>query len=371
MCYAVRASHTIDDVSTQPLPRDRATVAQLSRFDALIDVRTPSEFALDHIPGASNLPVLSDDERAQVGTLYKQVSPFAARKVGAALVTANIARHLEGPLRDRPRQWRPLLYCWRGGQRSASFTHVLREVGWDAAQLAGGYKTFRHAVIEETPALAQRLRYRVVCGLTGSGKTRLLHRLRDCGAQVLDLEGMAAHRGSVLGNLPDRAQPTQKMFESLLWERLRALDPARVVYVESESKKIGRLQVPQSLMDCMWASACVRIDADARVRASLLKHEYAHFLADVAALHRQLDRLVVLHGHQAIARWKDLAAAHEWDALVEALLQRHYDPAYGRSIVSHYPRLVDATVLRIDSDTDQAYLDAASALVGARLEAAV
>jgi len=357
-------------VSAQPLPRDRATVADLSRFDALIDVRSPSEFALDHIPGAVNLPVLSDEERAHVGTLYKQVSPFAARKTGAALVSANIARHLGGALREHPRQWRPLVYCWRGGQRSGAMNLVLREIGWDARQLTGGYKAFRHAVLAQTPALVQRLRYRVVCGLTGSGKTRLLHRLREHGAQVLDLEGLAAHRGSVLGSLPDHPQPSQKMFESLLWAQLGELDPERVVYVESESKKIGRLQIPQALMDCMWASECVRIDAEPRVRASLLKEEYAHFFGDPQALNRQLDCLVPLHGHEVIARWKELVAAGDWDALVEDLLRRHYDPAYSRSIVSHYPRLPAATVLPIDGDARTAYTEAAKFLAQAPMESA-
>lgn len=368
MCYAVRALDTNDDVSAQPLPRDRATVAQLSQFDALIDVRTPSEFALDHVPGACNLPVLSDTERAEVGTLYKQVSPFAARKVGAALVSANIARHLQGPLRDHPRTWRPLLYCWRGGQRSASITHVLREIGWDARQLVGGYKAFRHAVIGDTPALAQRLRYRVVCGLTGSGKTRLLRHLHACGAQVLDLEGLAAHRGSVLGGLPERAQPSQRMFESLLWARLRELDPARPVYVESESRKIGRVQLPQALMECMWRSECVRIDADARVRAALLLHEYAHFLSDVDGLQRQLDRLTALHGQRTIDEWKALAADGRWEALVEDLLLRHYDGAYSRSIVSHYPRLAAAPSVRIERAEDDAWREAARVLAGAAEE---
>jgi len=370
VCYPLTILTPDDDVSEQSLPRDRATVAQLSQFDALIDVRTPSEFALDHVPGAVNLPVLSDAERAQVGTLYKQVSPFAARKVGAALVSANIARHLEGPLRDHPRPWHPLVYCWRGGQRSASFTHVLREIGWDARQLIGGYKGFRRAVIDDIPTLARRLRYRVVCGLTGSGKTRLLHRLRERGAQVLDLEGLAAHRGSVLGNLPDRPQPSQKMFESLVWAALRELDPQREVFVESESKKIGRLQLPQALMDCMWGSACVRLDAAAHVRAELLKDEYAHFFGDVETLHRQLDCLVALHGHETIARWKELAARGEWDVLVEALLTRHYDPAYSRSIVSHYPRLADAPALRIDSADAAAYAQAAKALTAGEAAAA-
>jgi tRNA 2-selenouridine synthase len=348
--------------------RDRATVAQLPEFDDIIDARTPAEFALDHIPGACNLPVLSDDERARVGTLYKQVSPFSAKKLGGALVTANISRHLEHSLHDRPKSWRPLVYCWRGGKRSGAFTHVLREIGWDARALEGGYKAFRRTVIAELPVLCARFRWRVLCGLTGSGKSRLLGMLERLGAQVLDLEQLAAHRGSVLGNLPDEPQPTQKLFESLLWERLRRLDPARAVYVESESKKIGAVQAPQALLDAMWGSPCVQLVAERATRVRLLKDEYAHFLSDAASLGRQLDCLVQLHGHDTIERWKQMAAAGEWDALVTDLLDRHYDPAYTRSILSHYPALPRAQRVRVDSADEQSFVAAARAMLEESLE---
>jgi tRNA 2-selenouridine synthase len=356
-------------VSQTPSPaRDRAAVAQLPEFDDLIDARTPSEFALGHIPGASNLPVLSDAERARVGTLYKQVSPFTAKKLGAALVAANIARHLESSLLDRPKSWRPLVYCWRGGKRSGAFTHVLREIGWDARALDGGYKAFRRAVVAELPALVGRLRWRVLCGLTGSGKSRLLATLERLGAQVLDLERLAAHRGSVLGNLPDAPQPTQKMFESLLWDRLRRLDPARPVHVESESKKIGVLQVPQELLDAMWASDCVQLDVDRATRVRLLMDEYTHFLSDPAALGRQLDCLMQLHGHATIDRWKEQAHSGDWERLVADLLERHYDPAYTRAIVSHYPRLPQARQITVAAADEEAFLGAARELLEDRPE---
>ena len=350
-------------VSDQPLPRHRATVAHLPQFDELLDVRTPLEFALDHIPGACNLPVLSNDERAQVGTLYKQISTFTARKVGAALVSANIARHLEGPLRDKPRDWRPLVYCWRGGQRSRALTYVLREIGWDARQLDGGYKAFRRAVVADTPELAARFDWRVICGMTGSGKSQLLRTLGELGAQVLDLEGLAAHRGSVLGGLPAAPQPSQKMFESLLWRRLRQLDPARPVYVESESKKIGAIQVPQGVLERMWQSECVLVQTAMSARIELLKQEYVHFLDDPRALGVQLDRLVALHGHAVIDRWKTLAVDGDWNVLVEELLVQHYDPTYSRSIGAHYPRLPQARTLRVDSSDRHAFLAAAGELV--------
>jgi len=353
---------------TPPPARDRATVAQLPEFDEIIDARTPAEFALDHIPGARNLPVLSDSERAHVGTLYKQVSPFSAKKVGAALVAANIARHLENTLLDRPKNWRPLVYCWRGGKRSGAFTHVLREIGWDARALAGGYKAFRRAVMSELPMLAPRLRWRVLCGLTGSGKSRLLATLERLGAQVLDLERLASHRGSVLGNVPDAPQPSQKLFESRLWDRLRQLDPAYPVYVESESKKIGTLQVAQELLDAMWASTCVQLDVDKSVRVHLLMDQYAHFQADPAALGRQLDCLVQLHGHATIERWKQIAHAGDWEPLVTELLERHYDPAYTRAIVSHYPRLPQARRIAIATPAEESFEDAARELLEDSLE---
>jgi len=329
-----------------------ANVTQLTEFDEVVDVRTPREYAEDHVPGAVNRPVLSDDERARVGTLHKQVSAFSGRKLGAALVSRNIGEHIEKSFMDKPRAWRPLVYCWRGGQRSAAMVHVLREIGWDAQQLDGGYRAYRRAVAAELPLLARRYRLRVVCGLTGSGKTLLLQALQGLGAQVLDLEQVAAHRGSVLGNVPGRPQPTQKMFESGIWWRLSGFDPNRPVFLESESKRIGALQVPEDLAAAMRGSECVWIGCDMGTRVQHLKQEYAHFLADAALLGEQLDRLTQLHGRAAIERWKELGQRREWDALVLELLERHYDPAYTRSIVSHYSRLPLACKVRIDGPID-------------------
>lgn len=319
------------------------TVAQLDQFDEIIDVRSEDEFAEDHIPGAVNYPVLNNAERAQVGTIYKQVSSFDAKKIGAAMVSANIARHLREQLLERPRDWRPLVYCWRGGGRSGAIAHVLTQVGWHTGQLEGGYKTYRRAVIDELQILPSRFQWRVVCGMTGTGKSRLLRALRDQGAQVLDLEELAAHRGSVLGNLPDAPQPAQKMLESRVWHALRHFDAGRPVFVESESKKIGNLRVPEKLIEAMWQSACVVVEADMTVRVELLKDEYAHFLSDTALLNTQLDCLRQLHGSTVINDWQALARNQAWDQLTAELLVRHYDPAYTRAINNHYPRLPQAT----------------------------
>lgn len=342
-----------------------ANVAQLDDFDEIIDVRSEGEFAEDHIPGAINLPVLNNEERERVGTIYKQVSSFDAKKIGAALVSANISRHIGSILQDRPRNWRPLVYCWRGGGRSGALAHVLAQIGWKVGQLDGGYKAYRRAIIEELPALPARFDWRVVCGMTGTGKSRLLRALKQQGAQVLDLEELAAHRGSVLGNLPDEAQPAQKMFESRVWHALKHLSPDRPVYVESESRKIGRLRVPPELIDAMWQSACVVIEAPIPVRVALLKHEYVHFLSDAGLLNAQLDCLRSLHGGTVIDGWQDMARDGDWDRLTEELLVRHYDPAYTRAIVNHYPRLPQAARFTLDSPEADAIDQLAAAILSA------
>lgn len=338
----------------------------LSGFDTIIDVRSESEFAEDHIPGAISCPVLNDRERAEVGTLYKQQSPFDAKKIGAALVAANISRHLQAHFLDKPRGWRPLVYCWRGGERSGAMAHILSRVGWQVGRVLGGYKAYRRNVVAELETLPARFDWRVVCGMTGTGKSRLLRALQEQGAQVLDLEALAAHRGSVLGNLPDRPQPSQKMFESRLWAQLKALSPQRPVFVESESKKIGALRVPESLIAAMWASRCVVIEAPVAVRVALLKDEYAHFLADSAALNAQLDCLRPLHGSAVIDRWQGLARAGAWDELTEDLLVRHYDPAYTRAIVAHYPRLPEAAQHTLRDHTEAAMQKLAAEVVTGR-----
>jgi tRNA 2-selenouridine synthase len=331
--------------ATVRLP-DAAGVREIDLFDEVIDVRSPSEFAEDHVPRAASFPVLDDTERARIGRMYKQVSPFESKKLGAALVSRNIARHLEESFAQRDKGWRPLVYCWRGGKRSGAMTHVLREIGWQAAQLEGGYKAYRREVVAQLATQPREFRYLVLCGETGSAKSRLLEALAAAGAQVLDLEQLAAHRGSVLGNLPDAPQPTQKAFETRLWDSLRKLDPHRPVFVEAESKKIGQLQVPDALLEMMRAAVCVRVEAPLEARVRFLIDEYRHFLGDPAALKAQLDCLAALHGRDVIARWRGAADRGEWSALVADLLESHYDPAYRRSTARNYPRLDAGHVLR-------------------------
>lgn len=336
---------------TDVLPR-------LGEFDAIIDARSEAEFALDHIPGAINCPVLDNEERIRVGTIYKQVNAFEAKKVGAALVAKNIARHLETLWLDKPRDWKPLVYCWRGGNRSGAMAHVLAKVGWPAIQLDGGYKAYRahvSAALAETPALS----FKVICGTTGSGKSRLLEVLASIGAQVLDLEQLAQHRGSVLGNLPSQPQPAQKMFDSLIWDKLRHFDPALPVFVESESKKVGQLRVPDALMERMRISPCVSLMLSRPNRVRLLMEDYHYYAEDPAALNAQLDCLVKLHGHDKIAAWHEMANASRMPELVDELLVDHYDPAYLRSIDRNFVQFDQAEILELGDIAPADFLAAA------------
>ena len=330
--------------------------ADLARWDAILDARSPSEYAEDHLPGAVNCPVLDDAERALVGSAYKQRGAFEAKRIGAPLVAANIARILSERFADRPRSWRPLVYCWRGGTRSGSLTHVLRQVGWDAMQLDGGYKAFRRQVAADLETMPGRFRFRVVCGATGSGKSRLLEALATTPSQVLDLELLAAHRGSVLGEIPGAPQPSQKAFETAIWTALGSFDPARPVFVESESKKVGNLRVPEALIARMREGECLRLEAPGAVRRELLLEDYAHLVADPALLREKLACLAPLHGAERIGLWNELAAKGDWHGLVADLLEAHYDPAYRRSMFRNYAGAASAAVVPVGEASREAFL---------------
>lgn len=311
-------------------------MARLGTCASIIDARSESEFQLDHIPGAVNWPSLNDEERKRVGTIYVQDSPFEARKRGAALVSANVARHIERHVLDKPKSWQPLVYCWRGGQRSGALALVLSQIGFRVQVIQGGYKAFRTAVLVALPALAQRLHYRVVCGPTGCGKTRLLHALADAGAQVLDLEALANHRSSVLGAIPGRPQPSQKHFETRLWDTMSRFDPSRPVFVESESRKVGNLAVPGELMQAMRASPCLRLQLPEDERVALLLEDYALFVSDPSLFRDRLEALVPLRGKAQVAAWQTMVQQGDFDTVVRELLARHYDPGYAASMARSF-----------------------------------
>ncbi len=331
-------------------------------FDALIDARSPSEFALDHLPGAINCPVLDDAERARVGTLYVQQSAFEARKVGAALVARRIAGWVEALWSQQGKDWRPLVYCWRGGMRSGSAVTVMRMVGWDAGQLQGGYKAWRAHAIRVLAEQVPRLRLQVLSGPTGSGKTRLLGALAEQGAQVIDLEGLAGHRGSVLGGLPDQAQPSQKAFETRLADAVEHLDPARPVFVEAESRRIGRIALPDAVVDTLRAAPVTELRVERSRRRELLLEDYAWLIADAPQLQARLAQLQGLLPNALLARWQQLAAEGPAAELAEELLALHYDPLYAQSQQRHLRGLAAAAELTVDPCSPQGLAEAAAEL---------
>ncbi|QMV74029.1 tRNA 2-selenouridine(34) synthase MnmH [Comamonas piscis] len=332
--------------------RQPVRISDIAQFHTIVDARSPAEFALDRIPGAINCPVLSDEERAEIGTIYKQVSPFEAKRLGAAYVSANLARHLHDTFHDRPANWKPLVYCWRGGLRSGSMVTWLRLVGWDAQQLAGGYKGFRGHVIEQIDSLVPRLQLRVLCGATGSAKTRVLHALAAQGAQVMDLEGYASHKGSLLGHLPGVEQPSQKHFETLMATQMAQFDLSRPVYIEGESAKIGRIAVPLALVDRMRQAPIIEIDASVPARLAYLLRDYAYLGADAGLLATKLGYLKELQGKEVVGRWQGWAAQGALEPLFSELMALHYDPHYERSQARNFAQWALRQTLLADDLSD-------------------
>jgi tRNA 2-selenouridine synthase len=338
-------------------------IAGLGNFDTIIDARSPAEYADDHLPGAVNWPVLDDDERREVGTEYKQISAFDARKHGAAIVARRVAEIVERHVADKPREWQPLVYCWRGGQRSGTLAWFLGQIGFRVQVLHGGYKAFREQVREQLKSLPQRFEFTVIAGRTGSGKTRLLQALIEQGAQVLDLEALACHRGSVLGGLPHDPQPTQKAFDTAVWQTLQGFDPSRPVFVESESRKIGALAVPEALLSRMRAHGrCVFVTLPDAARVQLLLEEYGFFAQQVDRFCEHMVTLTELRGKETVTRWQTMAREGQWAEVFAELMQQHYDPLYLRSMQRNFAGMATAQPLAL-RDGDIATLREAAATV--------
>lgn len=297
-------------------------------FDTIIDVRSPTEYADDHIPGAINLPVLTDAERSTVGTLYKQKSPFEARKLGAALISQNISKHLDNELKQYSANWLPLIYCWRGGQRSGAMARILSEIGWYVHILEGGYKSYRHSVQINLAENMAQLKPIIIDGATGVGKTMILHAMAYQDIQYIDLEGLAVHRGSVLGGIPNKEQPSQRLFESQLLHAFSQLDLSKPVLFEAESSKIGQIHIPDCLWKSMLAAPCITITANLSTRVNYILSDYEHIISDPTALNKLISGMVRRHGYEITKTWSSMIADKNWVDLVTHLIETHYDPAY-------------------------------------------
>ena len=346
-------------------PITRITSWTSDEYSQIIDVRAPMEFADDHVPGAINLPVLDDTERAEIGTLHKKISPFEAKRRGAAVVARNIAHHLETALADAPRDFRPLVYCWRGGQRSGAMARILSEIGWQTAVIEGGYKSYRKAVLDQLDTIPPQLHLVIVRGATGTAKTRILHAAASQGGQIIDLEGLAHHRGSLLGPEPGLAQPSQRQFESVLAAALNRLDPERPVFIEAESNKVGALHIPQALWRCMRNAESVSLSAPVAARVTFLLQDYAHVIAEPERLEPLLRWVVSRIGHETVTEWRALVAAGDWAGFVTHLLDDHYDPAYRRSAAQRGHR--DLAVIEAETLTPEAIDALATRLLAVEL----
>lgn len=357
-------------MSLQRMPADQALARMVSGagFSTIIDARSEGEFALDHLPGAVNWPSLNDEQRIVIGTMFKEKGGFEAQKRGAAWVAENIARHIEREVLSLPKTWQPLVYCWRGGKRSGALSMVLGQIGFQVTVLDGGYKAFRAAMLAWLDAHMAAFRFVVVCGTTGSGKTRLLHALHRQGAQVLDLEALACHRSSVLGRVPGVEQPSQKSFDMQIWHVLRQMDPQRPIFVEAESRKVGNLSVMDGLMDAMRVSPCIDLQLPLAERIDLLMEEYPFFVSDTQAFAQRLDALINLKGKAVVDAWKAALAAGDVHSVVHSLLETHYDPTYLKSISRNFRQHAQAQVVSPRDRHQGSFDELAQTLMGPSMQ---
>ena len=303
--------------------------------------------------------MLDDEQRAQVGTIYKQVSAFDARKLGAALIAASAARHIAGPLAGHSGGWQPLLYCWRGGMRSNALATILRQIGWRAEVVEGGYKAWRRLVVARVAEMPVEAPVWVLDGDTGSGKTAVLDALARRGVQVIDLEGLANHRGSLFGAMPG-GQPGQAMFEGRLAAALEGLDPARPVVVEAESSRIGDRSLPKSIWQAVARAPRLRLAVPLAERARFTAATYRKITDVPGEVEAIVARLAPVHPRERIADWRAQASRGEWARLAEGLMAAHYDPRYAK----HRDRYEDRVRATIDvSQLDEAGIEAAAAAV--------
>lgn len=294
----------------------------IMRATPVIDVRSPGEFALGHIPGATNLPLFTDEERARVGTLYKQVGREKALLEGLRFVGPRMAGLVDESLRIAPDKC-IRVHCWRGGERSVSVGWLLGKAGFtEVLTLLGGYKAFRsHA----RASIGQERSIKVLGGFTGSGKTEVLQQLTALGEQVVDLEALASHKGSSFGALGQQPQPTTEQFENLLWEELRAKDPARPVWVEDESLMIGRVSIPQAFFAQMRGAKMYFVEVPLEQRVDRLVRDYGGFPKE--ALADAVRRIAKRIGPQHCKRALEALDAGDLRPVAQITL-RYYDKAY-------------------------------------------
>ena len=313
---------------------------EYKKFDTIIDVRSPSEFEADHIVGAINCPVLSDLEREKVGTIYKKESTFKAKIIGSSLTARNIAKHIEEKFAEFQGSWQPLVYCWRGGQRSKAFAIILSEVGWRTQQLEGGYKEYRNHVLEYINTIGSKLKIILISGKTGSAKTKILHSIAQQGGQILDLEGLANHKGSLLGKIPNLKQPSQKFFESKLYYQLKKLNLKKEIFVEAESSKIVNIHIPKTIWAKMIVSPRIEIKADIQLRSNFLVKDYEYMCKNPELINPLIFGLRKRLSKKLVDSWKELINQKQWRQLTTSFLENHYDPSYSSNTIKNDRKVI-------------------------------
>ena len=296
-------------------------------YNRILDVRSQNEYLEDKIPNSINVPVLNNKERVIIGLKYKENS-FEARKHGASIINKNISKIINKNLITK--KDKVLIYCWRGGLRSLSLYLVLKQIGYDVDILEGGYKSYRKFIVNFFDQKINKYIFNQIKGVTGVGKTLFLKTLNDR-YQVLDLEGIAKHKGSILGDLPGKIQPSQKYFETLIFNKINNFNIKKVIWVESESIKIGKLSIPSRLWLRMDKGIKIKLESSIEERIKFILKDYKYFIKEPLLMEKAmkvLKKIIIKKDYKNIE--KNLKNK-DYRSFVENLITKHYDKAYKKT----------------------------------------
>lgn len=319
----------------------------------LIDVRTPKEFEEEGIPGAINIPLLLDDERINVGTAYKQNSPEKAKELGIEAISKRLPEVFKEV--QKYAKGRLAFYCAKGGMRSGAMAALFSALGYKTWKLDGGYKAYRQYILETIPKLNKEIKYYILHGKTGIGKTKILEKLEERGYSVLNLEKMADHKGSFFGGVCEKREQNQKRFESLIFEYLYKNKPDYIL-AESESKRIGNVYVPESIFNSLASGKHLSLETTIEERVKIINEDYSGATQD--ELQQCLDKVARYIDKEKYIKYSNLLKKNEIDELSKLLMKEYYDPLYQKSIDKYeYEREIFYTNIEEAIESVVKYLD--------------